>query len=58
MEQPEARGLSLVEKVLVCIGRTEAFPVLAIAVPSDHHKAEYLNLAHMWLELTERGGIG
>jgi hypothetical protein len=40
-----------VEKVLACIGRAEACQALAITAPSDHHKAEYLKLAQMWLEL-------
>ena len=51
MEQAEAGGSSLVEKVLACIGRAEACQALAITAPSDHHKTEYLKLAQMWLEL-------
>ena len=45
-----AGGSSLVEKVLLCVGRAEKCQALATSAPSDMHKTEYLKLAELWLD--------
>src|ERR1700722_16380613 len=45
--------VSRVEKVLLCIARSDHFQALAAATPDAEQKAEYLKLACMWLDMAD-----
>jgi hypothetical protein len=45
--------MSLVEKVLASIGHAEKCQALAVTASSERHRAEYLKLAEMWLDLAK-----
>ena len=41
------------EKVLACIGHAEKCQALAVTAASEIHRAEFLKLAEMWLDLAK-----
>ena len=41
------------EKVLLCIARSDHFQALAAATHDVEQKAEYLKLARMWLDMAD-----